>query len=842
MRRMSSWLSTRFLSGFKAPRAGSRSKTRKPRFESLAARDLFANVPLGATANDTAEFMLGDVTVNVVLLESNGQIDANTENWTTSQINEVKQRIQQGMQWWVDSLHNFSPNSYLNFNFDFTYADNPLQVPYEAIARPSDDYPLWVDEFLDEVGYLSNGSLSDDIRAFNHSQRVAKDSNWSFTIFVVNNANDADKQFNTSGSFLRSFAFAGGQFFVMPADRPVSTIAHETGHMFWAGDEYAGGDFYGLHRGYYDTQLLNAADGNPDPNSRLPSIMASDALLNTAFANHTSSPSTLAMIGWQDSDGDGILDVLDVPFTLRGNGRFDEATRIYHFTGDVWVNTLANKNTEGTRNDLTINKIREIQYRVDGGAWITLQTADVYKKSLALSTPALPAGEHQVEFRAIDTKTRVVSNTFVGTTERPTSTLDSGIGGFVFRDLNNDGVWDDNEPALRNWQITLLSSGGSPVATPGRVEPDQFAESTILNNQISGVTLVAFGSDVGGNQVYAATSPSAATGTKAFANRNGSSSGPITSDWTEYGRQLRANFTAPTNQVRMDAFGVAAGSIGRLEIYSASNVLLGRYTTAALSGGSRETMILTRPTADIAYAIFRAHAGSTIRFDNLRFGPDAFDKTDSQGAYAIDAALTGSFQVKVTAPVGVNQVTPAGGIRTISPVAGQPLPNLDFGVNFATTWQNILKIQDVDNNGVVQTSDALMLLQDMSVNSPRILPTLAANAPLPEKFLDVSGDGKLTARDILLVIEELSHLNAGAGPEPGSANSLLASEPVPSVNPARFTTLSPQGESAGNAASIDPLPRTPMVDTWAAWLDANAAMGAVKTDSIEDLAKNRRRR
>jgi hypothetical protein len=812
---MPNWLPARFF-----VRLSDRSKrlppTRRLRLESLVSRDLLSNVPLGATVNDTAEYMLGDVTVNVVLLESNGQVDGSSENWTAPQIADVKLRIEQGMQWWVETLENFSPNSYLNFNFDFTYADNPLSTSYEPISRPSDDYPLWVDEFLDEVGYLSNGSLSDDIRAFNHSQRVAHDSNWSFTIFVVNNAVDGDKQFATNGSFLRSFAFAGGQFFVMPADRPVSTIAHETGHMFWAADEYPGGDFYTLHRGYYDTQTLNAADGHPNPAARQPSIMASDALLNTAFANHTSAPSTLAVIGWQDSDGDGILDVLDVPFTLRGSGYFDEATRVYQFQGDVWVNALPNQNTEGTRNDMTINKIREIQYRIDGGAWTTLLTADDYKKALTVATPALAPGQHQIELRAIDTRTGVTSNIFGGTTERPTSTLESGIGGFVFRDLDGDGVWDDNEPALKNWEVTLLTSDGTQVGTPSRVEPDQFAESEILNSATSGVTLAAFGSGVANNQVLATTSASAATGTKAFANRI-TGSNQISTDWSEFTRQLRANFTSPTNQVRIDAFGVASGSIGRLEIYSASNELLGRYTTASLSGGARETMLLTRPTADIAYAIARSHAGTSIRLDNLRFGPDAFDKSDSQGAYTIDAALSGQFQLKITAPSGVTQTVPSGGVRTINPTAGQPLPNLDFGVNFATTWQNVLSPHDVDNNGAIATLDALAVLQDMSANGPRVLPTLAPNAPLPQKFFDVSGDGKLTARDVLLVIAKLSQIAGSAGPEPRSANPVATSLPPLERGVANQTATAPSGEASSRAQPQSSALDAPLLDAWASW-------------------------
>ena len=818
-------MSNRFLPTFlqkcRANSAKHRTPPRRLRLESLTARDLFSNVPLGAAADDTGEFMLGDVTVNVVLFESNGSLDANTENWTPSAISQVKQKIEQGMQWWVDSLHAISPNAYLHFNFDYTYADQPVSVPYEPISRPSEDYPFWADEFLNQVGYLSTGpntTTNDDVQAFNNHSRIAHDSNWSFTIFVVNNANDADKQFDPSGSFLKAFAFAGDKFMVLPADRPVSSIAHETGHMFWAGDEYAGGDHYSLHRGYYDTPLANAADGNPNPANRLPSIMASDALFNDAFANHTSSPTTLAMIGWQDSDSDGIFDVLDVPFTLRGSGYFDEATRIYHFTADSWVNTFANRNTEGTRNDLTINKIREVQYRVDGGAWQTLLSTDDYKRSLNLVTPVLAAGQHQVEIRTIDTRTGVASNIFVGGTDRPTSTLDAGIGGFVYRDLDGDGIWDANEPALRNWEVTLQGSGGAPIATPSRVEPDQFSENALLNSAVSGVTLTSVGSGVANNQVLAVTSASSATGTKAFANKV-SETNQVSTDWTEFTRQLRADFNTPTNQVRLEAFGVLTGSIGRLEAYSSSGVLLGRYTTASLSGGSRETMTLTRPTADIAYVIARSHAGTTIRLDNLRFGPDANDKTDSQGAYAIDSAVTGSFQVQLTAPSGVTQTSPSNGIRTITPVAGQPLPNLDFGVNFATTWQNILNAFDVDNDGSTRISDALSVLEDITANGTRLLSSLAPNAPLPAKFLDVSGDGRLTAHDILLVIAEISRLLSAPTAEPESRNPSIAvaSDGNASTGETEPTTpLSPTGEFE-SATALSPSAPTKAVDAWASW-------------------------
>src|SRR5205085_3223428 len=115
-------------------------------------------------------------------------------------------------------------------------------------------------------------------------QRQQSNADWAFTIFVVNNANDADLMFSPSANgFSKAFSFAGGQFMVVPADRPASTYAHEAGHQFWALDEYSGASSYLTKRGYYNTQNTNASN-NPAPGFvQQPSIMSTGTLLDTAY-------------------------------------------------------------------------------------------------------------------------------------------------------------------------------------------------------------------------------------------------------------------------------------------------------------------------------------------------------------------------------------------------------------------------------------------------------------------------------------------------------------------------------------------------------------------------------
>src|SRR4029079_3069179 len=73
---------------------------------------------------------------------------------------------------------------------------------------------------------------------------------------------DAAKLLAQGGSYVQAFSFPGGQFEVVPASRPPTTFAHETGHQFWALDEYARGNAYTHNRGDYNTENLNSED-NP---------------------------------------------------------------------------------------------------------------------------------------------------------------------------------------------------------------------------------------------------------------------------------------------------------------------------------------------------------------------------------------------------------------------------------------------------------------------------------------------------------------------------------------------------------------------------------------------------
>ena len=215
-----------FISMKKWASAGDNQRQAKRRLtlESLETRNLFAGLPFGATSADTAEYFLGRIAVTPVFLESNGQIDPSTENWTSEQKASVLGNIQTGLNWWKQLLATKSSVQKLDFVIDTTYVNSPAPTPYEPIARISNAYSDWVSQFLVDAGFSQSTQLDTNVRAFNNSQRLKLNTDWSFTIFVVNSQNDADGSFAAGGSFDRAFAFAGGLFEVVPSTRQLQRL------------------------------------------------------------------------------------------------------------------------------------------------------------------------------------------------------------------------------------------------------------------------------------------------------------------------------------------------------------------------------------------------------------------------------------------------------------------------------------------------------------------------------------------------------------------------------------------------------------------------------------------
>mgnify|MGYP005636248763 FL=1 len=770
------WRSQRSAQASRTAHSFGSVAARRLNFESLESRIVLSGVPFGAMQQDTGEFLLGDVTTTVVLLESTGA--ASSEDWTVDSIAAVKANVEEALTWWQDTLTAQQSVHSVRFQTDYQYTDNPVATTLEPIAERSNLYTTWVNEFLDEAGVNTFDGISDDMRKFNDAQRIEHGTNWGFTIFVVNDGNDADGMFAEGGSFRRAFAFSGGRYLVVPAGRPASTIAHEMGHIFWARDEYSGAGSYLQKRGYYDAQNLNAAD-NPEAGfSQQDSIMASGTLLANAYANHVSSDSSMQMMGWQDSDGDGVFDVLDVPHSFIGTGYIDQVDGEFHFSGTAKVGTLLNRNSSGFQSDLTINEIDRIEYRIDQGAWVTALDPGGFTADVQFSF-VVPVGSQQVEIRSssFDAGTGLLvteSNRLLFDINDHNVAADSGLAGFVWVDVDSDGVWNNGESGLSNIAVRLVDGTGEQIQLGTQADPDGFLDSVVLNSRFAGMTLSAVGTQVINADIYSRVRNDSSTGDRVFGNFNSATNSVMTT-WGTSARRLKVTFDSPVSAFSIDAVADTNGDVGRLEAFSATGVLLDRVTTSLLADGDVETMLLERGTADIAYVIARAHYGTELHLDNIVIGPTTAVMTDAWGVFRLKSLPAGDYQIQMQGRSGWEPTTAIQVSRTLSAEAA--VSDVRYGLA-PPVWHHLDVPEDVDVSGDVVPLDALLIVNDLNNRGARQL-SAPTEGDSPPPYYDVSGDGWLTSLDALRVVNWLNANMFGESEEAvGMYNAFTLAEPV----------------------------------------------------------------
>ena len=88
-------------------------------------------------------------------------------------------------------------------------------------------------------------------------------------------------------------------------------------------------------------------------------------------------------------------------------------------------------------------------------------------------------------------------------------------------------------------------------------------------------------------------------------------------------------------------------------------------------------------------------------------------------------------------------------------------------------WQNLINAFDVDGNNVVSARDVLLLINEINFHGARKLAPRTAQQPGPSWFLDPDGDGRLTPVDVLTVINAI---NRGDGTTAESEAGLVGSD------------------------------------------------------------------
>ncbi len=698
---------------------------------------MLTGLPLGANPLDTGEFLLGRVAVTPIFFESTGA--ASTQDWTQFEIDGVLQKIRDGMQWWVDTLANLDSVHTLEFVYDETYALNPVETGFEPIDRTSDTNRRYVGQFLEAQGIPSSLTFEDAIRSFNHQQRVALDADWGITIVVVDSS-EGEGTFAAGGSFATAFAYPGGQYMVVPSTRPTSTFTHELSHLFWGDDEYVGGDPWTDRRGYYNTQNLNAAE-NPTPGFQQEiSIMAGGTFRTAAFQQNVSPASTLAFLGWQDSDGDGIFDVLDVPLELNGVGRFDaEASRL-RFEGTARAVALPNQNSLGRQNDITLNRISRIEYRVDGGNWLTAVSPDLQETEVSFEVPLQP-GFETVEIRAIDAATGVTSPSITVSELRP-GAAPSSIQGFAFLDADGGQTLSAGEAPVSELVATVIAADSGALPAHDVVDPAQLDVGDELD-ALEGLDFVAVSPRSAGQ----VSIQEGAGGQRLFAWHQ-VTTGTWQDHWSPY-EVLDVAFDDLTSEVGVTITGTAADSVGRLEAFDSDGNLLARATSPKLAEQESAFLRVADPDQRIAIIRISGHERSEIQIERFVYGPQRITQTDSFGVMRFENLPDDVYEIAFQPQLVIHDV--ADTIR-VEVVDGRASP-LEVAVQrVASPWRNPEMSGDVDNSGDLDAVDALAVIHYLNRFGIGALPA-AENIGT---FVDADGDGFVSPADALWVINALN--------------------------------------------------------------------------------------
>lgn len=365
----------------------------KPKKKSLD-RNVYKTPPYGASFYDTSEYMIGKIAVGIILPESTGRV----EDWTATEEAEVISEITAACDWWA----NKEPKAYISFTYKI---HKKIPTRYEPIQLRHTDERSWIPETIDHIHTNSYNEYIDKVISYNNHLRDTYHTHWSFTIFVVDSSNDSDGMF-TDGYF--AYAYLGGPLMVMTyknnnygIENMDAVCAHEIGHIFYALDEYSDAGSSANDRSGY----LNVVNGNFEVGG----IINVSCIMRGGISPYTDGVVcryTRGQLGWQDSDNNYILDIVDrfpitslQPFTPNPTTNY---TPTYH--GTVIINPYPNNNPNGHGNNISINSITNVQYRINNGDWRDALAKDgafdETTEEFYFTTPPLSIRTHLIEVRA----------------------------------------------------------------------------------------------------------------------------------------------------------------------------------------------------------------------------------------------------------------------------------------------------------------------------------------------------------------------------------------------------------------------------------------------------------
>jgi len=398
---------------------------------------------VGPSTYYTSEFMSGEIVVGAILPESNGVIDANIEDWTTSEVDTIHSRIMTALQRFQDDCP--IADITLIFHFDDAPANGgvagTIDCDYEAILSSGSA----LGNALSKLVY--DGSPS--TRSYANHLRDLYGADWGFLFHVVDNT-------VTGGG--RAFAYLGGPYTQCYGHNSSSVFQHETGHIFRAMDEYHPDAARSPTGRWGYQQVVNANsqynDGtgfNGGAGEGLSALMRNNINKHSAYST--------GQIGWYDSDGDGILDVSD-SFPAATVAVDSVVDGVVVVSGQATVSPVRSQRS-GFNVGFSVNELVGVEWRIAGQVWQpaspTDGTFDRGVEDFSFVTPALPDGPYTIEVRATNNKTN--------RTQLPTR-LDVDVAGSPATDIEPFAAFEATPAVQRvGFDVSFDASACSDLET-----------------------------------------------------------------------------------------------------------------------------------------------------------------------------------------------------------------------------------------------------------------------------------------------------------------------------------------------------------------------------------------
>jgi hypothetical protein len=355
----------------------------------------------------TSEYMIGHVAVGLILVESDGSGEAQSEDWTDEEVDQVQAEVREALAWWST----MEPAAHFTFTLE-----TEIRIPsgYEPIRHGLPEEKLWIGEAMTALGF-ENDSYFSAVRDYVNDLRDRAASDWAFAILVADSSADDDGRF-ADGFF--AYAYLGGPFMVMTYDNSGyginnmgAVVAHEMGHVFRALDQYAiSGMRCNYLSGYLDVKNGNSLAGG-DCETDEPSLMRGGI---APYEGRNLDRFARGQIGWWDSDRDGVLDPVDAAPQLEVSV-IEEDDAVLRFQGRAWQTVVPSP----ALSDVTISYIKEVGAWVDGHSWVQAKADDGYfdtvSETFTLDLELLQPGVHSLQLQSVNLE-GLVSPAFYTTT------------------------------------------------------------------------------------------------------------------------------------------------------------------------------------------------------------------------------------------------------------------------------------------------------------------------------------------------------------------------------------------------------------------------------------------